>query len=244
MTQPASGPAWKREGDTRIALSGSWNLLVDKRRRQRLLREFRRLAPPDDYCWDLQHVEALDSTGALVLWKAWDGQLPREIDCNEDQRRLFERLADTPPLTSPSGNQAPGWLSGWLDRFGSGALSVLKTGGGLLLIGQLMVDTAWCVRHPRITPWKETSANIYRIGATSMLLLGSIGLLIGAVMTIQVGLVLQMFSASQLVIGMMATAVPRELGPVVVGLIMAGRAGSAMTASIGAMHITEEYNAL
>ncbi|HET9818187.1 MAG TPA: ABC transporter permease, partial [Rhodanobacteraceae bacterium] len=39
-------------------------------------------------------------------------------------------------------------------------------------------------------------------------------------------------------------AVPRELGPVVVGLIMAGRAGSAMTASIGAMHITEEYNAL
>ncbi|HEX5488871.1 MAG TPA: ABC transporter permease [Rhodanobacteraceae bacterium] len=241
MTQPASGPAWKREGDARIALSGSWNLLVGKRRRRRLLREFRQLASPNEYCWDLQHVEALDSTGALVLWRAWDGQLPREIDCSEDQRRLFERLADTPPLTSPVDNRA----TGWLDRLGSGVLSVLKTGGGILLLtGQLMVDSAWCVRHPTVTPWKETSANVYRIGATSMLLLGSIGLLIGAVMTIQVGRVLQMFSASQLVIGMMATAVPRELGPVVVGLIMAGRAGSAMTASIGAMHITEEYNAL
>lgn len=245
MTQPASGPAWKHEGDTRIALSGSWNLLVGKRRRQRLLREFRQLASPNEYRWDLQHVEALDSTGALVLWRAWDGKLPRDIDCSEDQRRLFERLAETPPLTSPVGNQSNGWLAGGLDRLGSGVLSVLKTGGGMLLLtGQLMVDSAWCVRHPRITPWKEMSANIHRIGATSMLLLGSIGLLIGVVMTLQVGRVLQMFSASQLVIGMMATAVPRELGPVVVGLIMAARAGSAMTASIGAMHITEEYNAL
>jgi phospholipid/cholesterol/gamma-HCH transport system permease protein len=245
MTQTASGPVWKREGNARIALSGSWNLLVDKRRRRRLLREFRQLASPDDYCWDLQHVEALDSTGALVLWRAWDGRLPSQIDCNDDQRHLFERLADTPPFDTPAGNQSTGGPANWLDRLGSGVLSVLKTGGGILLLtGQLMVDSAWCVRHPRITPWKETSANIYRIGATSMLLLGSIGLLIGAVMTIQVGLVLQMFSASQLVIGMMATAVPRELGPVVVGLIMAGRAGSAMTASIGAMHITEEYNAL
>ncbi|MBS0383648.1 MAG: ABC transporter permease, partial [Proteobacteria bacterium] len=68
--------------------------------------------------------------------------------------------------------------------------------------------------------------------------------LIGAVMTIQVGLLLQQFAASGLVIGMMATAVPRELGAVVAGLLMAGRTGSAMTASIGAMHMTEEYSAL
>lgn len=241
MTETASDAAWRRDGDTRIVLSGSWNLLVDERRRRRLLREFRRLDAPNDYCWDLQQVDALDSTGALVLWKAWDGQLPDQLDCSDDQHHLFERLADTPPLPASARNRT----ASWLDRLGRGVLSVLGIGGGIfLLAGQLMVDGAYCVRHPWITPWKEISANVYRIGATSMLLVGSIGFLIGAVMTIQVGLALHMFGASQLVIGMMATAVPRELGAVVTGLLMAGRTGSAMTASIGAMHITEEYNAL
>jgi phospholipid/cholesterol/gamma-HCH transport system permease protein len=241
MSPTATAPRWHRESDGRIALSGSWNLLVDKQRRRRLLRDFRRLGPPHDYRWDLREVDALDSTGALVLWKAWQGRLPEQLDCRETQRHLFDRIAESPPLRDPARSHPTSWLV----RLGAGVVSVLKIAGGILLLfGQLMVDIAYCASHPRVIPLKEISANIYRIGATSMLLLGCIGLLIGAVMTIQVGLVLQIFGASSMVIGMMSTAVPRELGPVVVGLLMAGRTGSAITASIGAMHITEEYDAL
>jgi phospholipid/cholesterol/gamma-HCH transport system permease protein len=241
MAKTSSEPAWKRENDTRITLFGSWNLLVDKQRRRRLFRGFRRLGPPDNYCWDLQQVDALDSTGALVLWKVWQGRLPEQLACSDDQRHLFQRLADMPALGEPA---RAGSLN-WLERLGSGIVAVLATGGGIfVLIGQLMLDIGYCVRHPRVIPWKEISANIYHIGATAMVLLGSIGFLIGAVMTIQLGLALEQFNASDMVIGMMATAVPRELGAVVTGLLMAGRTGSAMTASIGAMHITEEYNAL
>jgi len=111
-------------------------------------------------------------------------------------------------------------------------------------MGQVLLDFAYCVRHPRVMPWKEISANIRHVGAAAMLLLGSIGFLAGGVMTIQIGLVLEQFDAAGMVIGMMATAAPRELGAVVTGLLMAGRTGSAMTASIGAMRITEEYSAL
>lgn len=240
MARNESDPAWKREADARITLSGSWNLLVDKQRRRRLFRDFRSLGSPNDYCWNLRQVDALDSTGALVLWKVWDGRLPDRLDCSDDQRNLFKRLADAAPIGDPSREGAT-----WLERLGAGVLTVLRTGGGIfLLVGQLMLDIAYCVRHPRVIPWKEISANVYHIGATAMVLLGSIGFLIGAVMTIQLGLALQEFNASDMVIGMMATAVPRELGAVVTGLLMAGRTGSAMTASIGAMHITEEYNAL
>ena len=241
MAKTASGPAWKRDGEARITLSGSWILLVDKQRRRRLFRQFRRLGSPGDYCWDLQHVEALDSTGALVLWRVWQGRLPDRLACSDEQRHLFARLADVPPLGKPA---RTGSLH-WLDRLGAGIIAVLATGGGIfLLIGQLMLDVAYCVRHPRVIPWKEISANVYNIGATAMALLGSIGFLIGAVMTVQIGLALQQFSAADMVIGMMAIAVPRELGAVVTGLLMAGRTGSAMTASIGAMHLTEEYSAL
>jgi phospholipid/cholesterol/gamma-HCH transport system permease protein len=240
MAPTAPAPRWQREDDGRITLSGSWTLLVDKQRRRRLLRAFRRLGAPHDYRWDLRDIDSLDSTGALVLWKAWQGRLPEQLDCRENQRHLFDRIAESSPLHDPRSHPAS-----WLVRLGADVLSVLKIAAGiLLLLGQLMVDAAYCVSHPRVTPWKEISANVYRIGATSMLLLGCIGLLIGAVMTIQVGLVLKIFGASSMVIGMMSTAVPRELGPVVVGLLMAGRTGSAITASIGAMHITEEYDAL
>src|SRR5690348_666913 len=84
MAKTAAGPAWKREDDARITLSGSWNLLVDKQRRRRLFREFRRLGSPRDYCWDLQQIDVLDSTGALVLWKVWNRELPDRLDCSEE----------------------------------------------------------------------------------------------------------------------------------------------------------------
>lgn len=240
MTQTTSDPAWKHDSDARISLSGSWTLLVDKHQRRRLLNELEHIGSAREYCWDLRKVDALDSTGALVLWKVWNGELPARVDCNDDQRHLLQRLADAPPLEQPTRDQP-----NFPERFGGGVVAVLKVAGGMLmLVGQLLLDVAFCVRHPRITPWKEISANIYRIGATSMLLLGCIGFLVGAVMTIQIGLALDMFGASNLVVGMMATAVPRELGAVLIGLLMAGRTGSAMTASIGAMHITEEYSAL
>lgn len=241
MENTTLDPVWRREDDTHITLSGSWNLLVDAGRRRRLFREFGQLDAPLTYQWNLRHVDALDSTGALVLWKIWGGRLPERLDCSDHQRRLFQRLADAPPLAQSSG---PG-REGWLARFGTGILTVAATGAGLLILtGQLMLDVAYCVRHPRTAPWKEISANVHHIGASAMLLLGSIGFLVGAVMTIQVGLVLKQFAASEMVIGMMATAIPRELGAVVTGLLMAGRTGSAITASIGTMHITEEYDAL
>lgn len=240
MAKNPSDPAWKREDDARITLSGSWSLLVDRQRRGRLFREFGKLDSPRDYRWNLLEVDALDSTGALVLWKVWDGQLPNRLDCSEDQRHLFKRLADMAPV-----GDAAGGAENWLERLGGDIATILKTGGGMLtLVGQLMLDVGYCVSHPRVIPWKEISANVYHIGATSLLLLGTIGFLIGAVMTIQLGLAMRAFGAAGLVTGAMATAVPRELGAIVVGILMAGRSGSAMTASIGAMHITEEYDAL
>lgn len=242
---PGSGrpvaPGWQRDAGGCIVLSGHWSLLVDERQRQRLLHEFTQLSLSHDDRWRLRDVAALDSTGALFLWQLWGGQLPPQLDCTAAQRSLFTWLQGMEPLTPP--DRFGGASS--LERLGAGVLAVLRAGGGIFgLLGQLLLDLGYCLRHPRMMPWLEVSANIRHIGASSMLLLGTIGFLIGAVMSIQVGFVLARFDAASMVIGMMATAVPRELGAVVCGLLLAGRTGSAMTASIGAMHITEEYQAL
>ena len=241
MTNTRSDANWEHARDTEIRLTGSWTLLLDPHRRRRLRRELGELGSPRSYSWNLQHVDALDSAGARLLWDVWERQLPERLECHEHHRHWFRWLADTRFPDAPARHR----LEEALPLAGQRAIGFAKaTGGILLLIGQLMVDVAYCVRHPRMIPWKEVAAAIYHIGATSMLLLGCVGFLIGVVMAIQIGMALQQFGAATMIVGMMGLAVLRELGPVICGLILAGRSGSAMTAGIGAMHLTGEYDAL
>lgn len=232
---------WEHTPDSEIHLKGSWTLLLAADRRRRLARELGELESPRRYRWNLQHVDALDSAGARLLWDVWGHELPEHLECHVHHRRWFRWLAETrfpdPPVLHR--------LDDAIERASDRVLGFVKAAGGiLLLIGQLMVDVANCVRHPRVVPWKETTAAIYHIGATSMLLLGCVGFLIGVVMAIQIGMALQQFGAATMIVGMMGLAVLRELGPIICGLILAGRSGSAMTAGIGAMHLTGEYDAL
>lgn len=215
--------------------------MLDNDRRKQLQRELGDLDSPRRYAWNLCDIEAFDSGGALLLWEVWDRQLPEQLECRDEHRRWFDRLKETKTADRPRYSPFDELFS----RARGGVMSVLHTIGGLLLlIGQLMVDAAYCVSHPRVIPWTEISATIYRSGASSMLLLGLVGFMIGIVMAIQIGMTLQKFGANTMIVSLMGLAVLRELGSVIAAIIIAGRSGSAMTAGIGAMHITEEFNAL
>src|SRR5690625_3903948 len=156
-------PGWKRDASGCIVLSGHWSLLVDARQRQRLLHEFEQLAAPRDCHWCLHDVDALDSTGALLLWQVWGRQLPARLDWSAAQRNLFQWLEGMEPLAQPARFGG----TRWLQRLGAGVLQVLQSGGGIfVLLGRLLLDVAYCVRHPRVTPWLEISANIRHIGAS------------------------------------------------------------------------------
>ena len=241
MAAAPSDPHWQRDNGDEILLTGSWSLLLDPGQRRRLARELGGLDAPLRYRWNLDRLDALDSAGARVLWKVWGQRLPDRFECQEDHRHWFRWLEQTRFPPRPDRR----WLDAAFERAGNGVLGFMRTVGGvLLLIGQLLLDVGYCIRHPRVIPWKETTATIYRVGATSMLLLGVVGFLIGVVMAIQIGMALRQFGAATMIVGMMGLAVLRELGPVICGVILAGRSGSAMTAGIGAMHLTGEYDAL
>ncbi len=66
----------------------------------------------------------------------------------------------------------------------------------------------------------------------------------GAVMTLQIADVLTTYGAQGTVGGIIAIAMGRELGPVLVGVVLAGRVGAAITAELGAMKVTEQIDAL
>jgi phospholipid/cholesterol/gamma-HCH transport system permease protein len=77
-----------------------------------------------------------------------------------------------------------------------------------------------------------------------MLLLGTMGFLIGMVMTYQLTESLVHYGANTLIVNVLGLAMMRELGPVSASLIVMARSGSSITAGIGAMHIEDELLAL
>jgi ABC-type multidrug transport system fused ATPase/permease subunit len=71
-----------------------------------------------------------------------------------------------------------------------------------------------------------------------------VGFLIGVVLSYLSALQLKTFGADVFIINILGIGIVRELGPVLVAVLVAGRSGSAMTAQLGVMRVTEEIDAL
>lgn len=85
---------------------------------------------------------------------------------------------------------------------------------------------------------------MYFIGARSLTLIVLSGITIGMVMGLQFYNILERFGAVDMLGSGVALSVILELGPVMTALMVVGRAGSAITAEIGIMRITEQVDAL
>ena len=73
---------------------------------------------------------------------------------------------------------------------------------------------------------------------------GLVGLLIGVVLSYLSALQLRLFGAETFIVDLVGLATARELGPLLAAILVAGRSGSAMTAELGVMRLTEELDAL
>lgn len=82
------------------------------------------------------------------------------------------------------------------------------------------------------------------VGVNSMPVVLITGAFTGAVLALQTFTSFKRFNAESMIGGVIAVSLLRELGPVLTGLIVAGRAGSAMAAEIGSMKVTEQIDAL
>ena len=244
MTDAQRRPHWQirdRNGGREIRLLGHWDILSIAGAGRGFGAQVRALGRDGFEVWDLSHVQALDSAGARLLWQSWGGRYPQNLRCREGQRAWFERLRSLTPARRPP----RGGLLGALVSLGKSVSRVgADVAGILLLSGQLMVDLAYCVRHPRAIPWRGIWNTIYRSGVQSLLLMGFIGVLVGIVLVSQIAGNLQKFGVGSQIIGMVGLAFLRELGPFLAAIVLVGRSGSTFTAGIGAMQVTEEIDAL
>jgi phospholipid/cholesterol/gamma-HCH transport system permease protein len=127
-----------------------------------------------------------------------------------------------------------------LASLGRSGLAVIASLGRahLLLLGILGGTPSLLVR-PRLL-----MAQLYGVGVLSVLIVVVSGLFVGMVLGLQGHYVLSQFGAAESLGVMVAASLVRELGPVVTALLVAGRAGSALTAEIGLMKATEQLSGL
>lgn len=88
------------------------------------------------------------------------------------------------------------------------------------------------------------SATLYKAGAQALAITALVGFLIGIVLSYLSSEQLRTFGAGIYVINIVGIGIIRELGPVLAAILVAGRSGSAITAQLGVMRVTEELDAL
>ncbi|MFQ5901922.1 MAG: MlaE family ABC transporter permease, partial [Thermodesulfobacteriota bacterium] len=117
---------------------------------------------------------------------------------------------------------------------------------GIIATGRMATMLFQSVVWLFIPPFKFR--NIFKqmefVGVNSMFVVVLTGSFTGMVMALQSYTALKKFGAESLVGPMVALSMTKELGPVLTGLMVTGRAASAMATELGTMRVTEQIDAL
>lgn len=230
-------------GAAAVVLSGDWTLQAIGERFRYLQHEIGLCAQAGQANWDLSAVGKLDSVGAMMLWRAWQGRLPDELEADDEARAAFARIAGA--RGHLEARRARALPFAWLEQVGRRTVELREhLSDFLALTGQIVLDLAYLARHPREIPWREISANLYKSGARALPVTSLVGFLIGVVLSYLSALQLKTLGADIFIVNILGIGIVRELGPVLVAVLVAGRSGSAMTAQLGVMRVTEEIDAL
>ena len=225
-------------------LRGRWGAAEMGERTQwrALQRQLAAAAPSADLGWDLRGLQWLDHVGAQLLWNHWGRAWPQRLDVADSQRALLERAAQFSHAPLPP---EPWRLSDQVDRLGLLVMHALGHAHQItLLIGRLALDVLRLLRAPRQAPWRDMSGHLYNMGAMAMPITALVGFLIGVVLAYLMSLQLRQFGAESFIVNILGISLIRELGPMLAAILVAGRSGSAITAQIGVMRVTEELDAM
>lgn len=228
------------DGALRVELSGAWNLRALE---QNLSELTPRLAECDRAgVWDMSKVTALDHAGALLLWRAWGRRRAEQLNLRPEHVALFAHL------DLPAEPVKPQTRRGWVEQVVASGRKVLMLIEhvlyALVLLGRVALVIPGLILNPSRIPWRDISANIYRTGAQALAITALVGFLVGVVLSYLTAQQLRVFGADIFIINLLGVSVIRELGPVLAAILVAGRSGSAMTAQLGVMRVTEELDAM
>lgn len=131
-----------------------------------------------------------------------------------------------------------------LSSIGARAESVLAYVGGLAGLVAGAVTPLIYSPLKRGRSFQRAVHQAMVVGVTAIPIITLITFFVGVIIALQGAYGLRRLGAMQLVAGLVAISITRELGPLVAAIVVIGRSGSAFAAEIGAMRVTEELDAL
>jgi len=240
---PVAVPPFRLSGDV-CYVCGDWSVHALERPGEVLARceALSKVGP--EQRWDLTGIVRMDTVGANLIWHAWGDALPKRIRLTPGMQQVFDALAYHPHQVEAPPPPPPDRWSPVL-KLGQNVLEGARHGYALLtMLGRLMLDLGTMIRRPSRAPWREISAQIYHTGAQALGITALVGFLIGVVISYLSSQQLQAYGADRFIVKLLGTSIVRELGPVLAAILVAGRSGSAFTAQIGVMRVTQELDAM
>jgi phospholipid/cholesterol/gamma-HCH transport system permease protein len=198
---------------------------------------------------DLSRVERLDTLGAWLLERIirryqLQDLNPALVGVPKRFGGLLEKIRDVnrrPPISQPDRNR----LAATLEHIGRATVGFYTDLGHFLaMLGAIGASLGSAVLHPGSLRATSTVYHLYRVGWQAVPIIMLITFLIGGIIAQQGIFHFRKFGADAYVVDMVGILVLREIGVLIVSIMVAGRSGSAYTAELGSMKMREEIDAL
>ena len=198
---------------------------------------------------DMAGLRELDTLGAWLLEKisrraSVSGHAASIVGVADNFAGLIEEIHQVNrrnPAPPPASNPVVVKLND-IGRATLGAREDVSAFLGML--GSLFLALGGVLRRPRSLRMTSLVYQLYRVGFQAIPIMVLITFLIGAIIAQQGFFHFRKFGADSYVVDMVGILVLRELGVLIVAIMVAGRSGSAYTAELGSMKMREEIDAL
>ena len=114
----------------------------------------------------------------------------------------------------------------------------------MAFLGNVFITKTHYLKSIQNIRFKEIAFEINESGIKALGIVSLTSFLIGLVIAYQSAFQLKLYGANIFIVDMIGISILRELAPLITAIVIAGRSGSAFTAQIGAMKITEELDAM
>jgi len=251
--EPDAAPAfeWRAGQPAQLWLKGSWTITHLARLEKSLLKICNDKAGNQDFELDMRDIDQLDTAGAYLIDRtlreiAQDAEIeiaarPIHFALLQQARRLVLEDSENRPEQKPAGYG----LMRLLERTGQGLeqfwQEVLLT---LSFFGAVMVSIFMVIWIPTRMRWTALIAVMEEAGLDAVPIVAFLSFFVGMVVAFIGATTLSEFGATIFVVELTGYGILRELGGVLVAIIIAGRTNSAFTAQIGAMKMRQEIDAM
>jgi phospholipid/cholesterol/gamma-HCH transport system permease protein len=197
---------------------------------------------------DMGRVDQLDTFGAWLLERltrsfAARGCATQVTGLKEDYRALMDELHGVKDARAP-GRRGGGFASA-VASIGETIVGVGRSFGAIVnMLGALVVALSRVLAHPRRFRFTSMVHQLDNVGWRAVPIILLITFLIGCIIAQQGIFHFRKFGADIYVVDMVGILVLREIGVLIVCIMVAGRSGSAYTAELGSMKMREEIDAL